>query len=409
MTLRILFVADGRSPIARGWIEPLIKRGHNVHLASTFPSETLAGLKSFHNVNVGFSGLGRRSGGAVKAPGGAGGIRLRSLLKHWLGPLTVFPAAGRLGRVMENVDVDLVHALRIPFEAMLTAQAEPVPPTVISVWGNDFTLHAQSSPWMRALTKNAVRKADGLHADCQRDVRLAFDRGLKKDTPTIVLPGGGGIDREIFRPGIPFDLPMRGSVRDILTRIPAGVPVVINPRGFRAYVRNDTFFQSIRLILDKHPDTHFLLPGMGGEGRVERWLSEPELRAQTHLLPTLDKYEMAALYRRAWAVVSPSEHDGTPNSFLEAIACGCYPIVGDLESLREWVESGHNGELIDPADAAQLAQAVLAAIADPVRRAEAQAINQAIVDRRAAQPIVTDSAEAFYDMVLRNNNPDSHA
>ena len=409
MTLRILFVADGRSPIARGWIEPLIERGHSVHLASTFPSEPLAGLQSFHHVNVGFSGLGRRSGGTVKAPGGAGGIRLRSLLKHWLGPLTVISAAGRLQRVLENVDVDLVHALRIPFEAMVITQAEPMPPTVISVWGNDFTLHAQSSPWMRSLTKRAVRKADGLHADCQRDVRLAFDWGLQKDTPTIVLPGGGGIDREIFRPGVPLDLSMREPVREMLKRIPEGVPVVINPRGFRAYVRNDTFFRSIRLILDEHPGTHFLLPGMSGEGRAERWLNELEIHAQTHLLPTLDKYEMAALYRRAWAVVSPSEHDGTPNSFLEAIACGCYPIVGDLESLREWVEPDRNGELIDPADAVQLAKAVSDAISDPVRRAEAQAINQAIVDQRAARHVVTDSAEAFYGMVLRNLGSNNHA
>ena len=41
--------------------------------------------------------------------------------------------------------------------------------------------------------------------------------------------------------------------------------------------------------------------------------------------------------------VSPSTHDGTPNTLLEGMACGSFPIVGDLESLREWIEPGLTG------------------------------------------------------------------
>ncbi len=402
MTVRVMFVADGRSPIARGWIEPLIERGHDIHLATTFPSEPIEGLKSFHNVEVGFSGIGRRDAGVVKPPGGAAGIGLRSLIKHWLGPLTLIPAAQNLRDVLDLVDVDLIHALRIPFEGMLAARTNPDIPLVLSVWGNDFTLHAKSSPWMRKLTASAVRRAEGLHTDCRRDIRLAFDWGLEKDVPTIVLPGGGGIKREIFQPGNPLDLPMRKEIRDLLERIPPGAPVVINPRGFRAYVRSDTFFRSIETILEEHPDTHFLMPGMAGESRAIQWLHDPHLRRKAHLLPTLDAYEMAALYRRSWIIISPSEHDGTPNSFLEAISCGCFPVVGDLESLREWIEPGKNGELIDPGDPDQLARSVSALIEAPIRRAEAQAINQAIVDKRAARHVVTDSVEAFYETVTRN-------
>lgn len=400
MTVRVLYVADGRSPIARGWIKPLIERGHEVHLATTFPSEPMEGLRSFHNVAVGFSGLGRRDGGSVRPPGGAAGIGLRSLVKHWLGPVTLIPASRTLRDLLSEIEIDLVHALRIPFEGMLAARAKPQLPFVLSVWGNDFTLHAQSSPWMRRLTRSAVLRASALQADCRRDIQLAFKWGLAKDTPTIVLPGGGGIDREIFRPGDPFELPIRNKVREVLERIQPGAPTVINPRGFRAYVRNDTFFRSIKLILEAQPDTHFLMPGMAGEGGVDEWLEEPEVRAHAHPLPKLNTYEMAALYRRSWVMVSPSEHDGTPNSFLEGIACGCFPVAGDLESLREWIEPGKNGELIDPGDPHQLAQTVASVLEAPALRAEAQAVNQAIVDKRAARTVVTASVEAFYETVL---------
>jgi glycosyltransferase involved in cell wall biosynthesis len=402
MTMRILFVADGRSPIAKGWIEPLIERGHAIHLATTYPAEPLMGLKSFHSVPVGFSSLGRRKAGSVKAPGGASGISLRSTLKHWLGPLTIIPAARKLRTVLEAIEVDFVHALRIPFEGMLTARADPTCPFVLSTWGNDFTLHAQASPWMRTLTHTAVQRAQALHSDCQRDIRISFEWGLRKSAPTIVLPGGGGIDRQIFITGDPLGLPVRDSIKGLLKQIPFDAPVVINPRGFRIYVRNDTFFQSLKAIIARHPETHFLMPGMADSRQAVNWLRGLDLRENAHLLPKLNSYEMAALYRRAWVVVSPSEHDGTPNSFLEAIACGCFPIVGDLESLREWIEPGQNGELIDPNDAGQLARVVSSVIEAPARRAQARSINQAIIDKRAARKKVTESAESFYERVLYN-------
>lgn len=400
--MRLLFVADGRSPIARGWIQSMIDRGHEVHLASTYPAKPMEGLTTYQEVHVGFSNLGRRKEGSVEPPGGATSINLRSSLKHWLGPLTVFPAARNLRKVLAEIEVDLVHALRIPFEGIVAARLPAELPFVLSTWGNDFTLHGKASPWMRRLTASAVRRADALYADCRRDIRLAFDWGLKVDTPTIVLPGGGGVNRDIFRPGDPLELPMREGIKELLERIPADAPVVINPRGFRAYVRNDTFFQALGPILEIHPDTHFLMPGMAGESRAQQWLQDIKASANAHPLPTLDSTEMAALYRRAWVTVSPSEHDGTPNSFLEAIACGCFPIVGELESLREWIEPGQNGELIDAGDTQQLAGTVSAVIERPELREQALKINQSIVDRRAARKVVTKSAEAFYENVLRN-------
>jgi UDP:flavonoid glycosyltransferase YjiC (YdhE family) len=60
--------------------------------------------------------------------------------------------------------------------------------------------------------------------------------------------------------------------------------------------------------------------------------------------------------------------------------------------------------LIDAGDAQQLARAVSAVIEQPQLREEAREINQAVVDQRAARKVVSASAEAFYETVLRNWN-----
>src|SRR5262249_16618025 len=69
----------------------------------------------------------------------------------------------------------------------------PDVPLVCSVWGNDFTLHARLNPVVKALTRRALRRADALHSDCNRDVRLALALGFDARRPSVVLPGGGGV------------------------------------------------------------------------------------------------------------------------------------------------------------------------------------------------------------------------
>jgi glycosyltransferase involved in cell wall biosynthesis len=398
--MRVALLADGRSPITRGWLTSLTELGYEVHLISTFPCSTNLPLASIHHVPVAFSGLIRsKTISEGTQPGGAAAIQLRAAVRRWLGMLT-FPAAiRRFRRVLSELDVDLLHALRIPYEGMLAALANPEMPLILSVWGNDFTLHARSAPWMGWLTRRALQHADGLHADCNRDITLSGAWGFRPGRPTVVLPGGGGIDRKMFCPGMTDPELLRPEMGAMLRAIHADTPLVINPRGFRAYVRNDTFFQSIPIILRSFPQAIFLAPAMQGEARAQRWLNRLGLAASVHLLPTLLPQEMAAIYQRSQVMVSPSEHDGTPNTFLEAIACGCFPVVGDLESLREWVQAGHNGFLIDPGNHEELADGVIEALCDPELRRKAAVHNQGLVDDRAERSKVARELNRFYQKV----------
>jgi glycosyltransferase involved in cell wall biosynthesis len=105
---------------------------------------------------------------------------------------------------------------------------------------------------------------------------------------------------------------------------------------------------------------------------------------------------MADLFRKAQVVVSPSTHDGTPNTLLEAMACGCFPVAGDLESIREWITPGVNGLLIDPDDAQALAEAILLALERPDLRKRAVQANIELVAHRAQYGKVMREAELFY-------------
>lgn len=390
--MRILFVADGRSPIALNWIAYLIRAGHEVHLASTFSCELHPGLVSQQVIPVAFSAIKAfQSGRSAQSFGrhglwSAAMLPLRTKLRQALAPLTLPGAARRLAAYIQQARPDLVHAMRIPYEGMLASlaleQMTSPPPLVISVWGNDFTLHARSTPWMAALTRRALRSAQALHTDCARDQRLAVRWGFDPTAPSIVLPSGGGIQMDIFYP--PSD------------PRPKDPSLVVNPRGFRAYVRNDTFFKAVALVLEQNSQIHFLCPAMAGEAQAERWLKRIGGQSVVQLLPPLPRPAMADLFRRARIAVSPTTHDGTPNTLLEAMACGCFPIASDLESVREWITPGENGILFNPGDPQALAEAILDALADEPLLQQAQQRNVELILQRAEHGSVMRAAEDFY-------------
>lgn len=384
--MRLLFVADGRSPIALNWIQHFLERGDEVHLTSTFACEPDPRLASYHFVPVAFSEL-KRSGAVAGSAAPLGTTaRLRTLMRQWLGPLTLSAAAARLERLVEQIQPELVHAMRIPYEGMLAAAAMRGNqlPLLISVWGNDFTLHAPSTPLMRRSTRRALERASALHADCQRDVRLAQVWGYAAQKPSVVLPGAGGVQREMFYP------PPRA----------VGEPVIINPRGFRAYVNNAAFFKAIPRVLEAQPGARFICPAMQEEPQARQWVGELGIAPSVALLPRQSRPQMAGLFRQARVVVSPSNHDGTPNTLLEALACGCLPVAGDLESIREWITPGENGLLVDPNDPDALAQAILQAASDEALFGRARQTNLELIARRADYHVVMQKAEDFYRAVL---------
>jgi glycosyltransferase involved in cell wall biosynthesis len=253
------------------------------------------------------------------------------------------------------------------------------------VWGNDFTLHGLSTPLMRHYTQWAMEVADALHADCRRDIRLARQWGFATGKPVLVVPGNGGIRLDQFHP----------------PAVPVSEPILLNPRGFRAYVRNDVFFRAIPRVLEKRPEARFLCSAMAGDPRPLQWMRELGIEDAVQLLPLMEHDRMADLFRSAQILVSPTVHDGTPNSLLEGMACGCLPVAGDLESIREWITPGENGLLFDARDSRSMSGAMLAALENENLRASAAGLNREMLASRAEYGACMAQAQAFYERVIR--------
>jgi glycosyltransferase involved in cell wall biosynthesis len=203
-----------------------------------------------------------------------------------------------------------------------------------------------------------------------------------------VLAGGGGID-------LTDDLPSRPDIRSQFA-IPAGVPLVINPRGARPYVRTDTFLEAVRLVHETDPSIMFLGVGLQGWASAEQYVANHGLEKTLLLTSHLDRATLLGLMRTADISVSLAEHDGTPNTLLEAMYSGSFPICGDLPSIREWITSGKNGILVAPSDARQVAHSILDGIRNLSLRKEAVVMNRELIRTRADRDATREQAETLY-------------
>jgi glycosyltransferase involved in cell wall biosynthesis len=399
--MRLLFVADGRSPTALSWLRHWIETGHQTHLASTFPCDPPLGLVSFNILPVAYSSMARGKTnnpvGSIDTRGFVSRFRsLLLLLRYVLGPLSLPPYQKHFRHLVEDIRPDLVHALRIPFEGMLAAATPTNIPLLVSIWGNDLTLHARGSILMARLTRRTLHRADGLIADTARDIRLGHEWGLATDRPTLVVPGGGGIRLDEIEADSRFG---------ILPEELPDVPIVVNPRGQRpGSLRQDVFFQSIPMVLKRFPQTLFICPPLAGDEESEHWVESLGIWSNTKLWPHLNQEQMWALFKKARVFVSPSIHDGTPNSLLEAMACGCFPVVGNIESMQEWVSPGVNGLLVDAASPRAVADGIIAALDNPALCAAAKKQNALIIAERAAYRRCMAMTETFYRKVGRGNS-----
>lgn len=396
----VLIVADGRSPTALSWIKNIQSLNYKVSLISSFQCEKPVGVDHFHILPIAFS---RFSTGTASPKKEGSGQRLKPFIKRFapllqkfryiLGPFSLLRFKGPYQNFVKEIDPDFVHALRIPFEGMLASYTPKDIPLIVAIWGNDLTLHAKGSWLMGKFTNQCLTRADGLTSDTRRDIRLAKEMGLKHKAPALYVPGSGGLDWEAIQKAPKFNNHYG---------IPENTDWVVNPRGLRpGSVHQEVFFEAIPKVLAKRPNTSFVCPNLKSQPQAQAWMDEFNITGQTFLLPKLPQSKLWGLLKKSVLFISPSSHDGTPNTMLEAMACECVPILGNIESMREWVENGQNGLLVDPHDPEALAQAILDALQQPKFLDQANRINKEILQKRATEEVTLPRIDNFYSQFIK--------
>jgi glycosyltransferase involved in cell wall biosynthesis len=276
-----------------------------------------------------------------------------------------YPLALRaLRRHLDGFAPDLVDAHYVPNYGLLGVLAARRPLSV-AAWGSDLLLGARD-PLRRARARWVLARADLVLVDADNLGRAARALGAGAEHVRVIP---WGVDLERFVPGGAREPGLLVSTR-------MHEPTYDLPTIVRAAAR----------VMQARPEARLVVAGDGSRRHRLEAMARALLPARRfEFVGRLDERAMAALLGRAQVYVSASRSDSTSVSLLEAMAAGAVPVVSDLEANREWLADGVGARFFPVGDAAALARAVEAALADAGWREGARAGNRRRVEERGSR------------------------
>jgi glycosyltransferase involved in cell wall biosynthesis len=272
------------------------------------------------------------------------------------GPLYYLRLPLRLARELRRFEPDVVVA-QSPYEAGAALLARRLARSGAAIlldvhgdWRTFTRLYGSSarralSPLADRLATAALRRADGVRTVTAYTTGLAREVGVE---PVAEFPAY--MDLELFRARPPAPLP--------------GTPTALFVGVLERYKNVDRLVRVWPRVAAAVPGARLRLVG-DGELRplVEALLrDEPgSVRWDRSLAPE----EVAAALDDASLLVLPSRSEGMGRVLVEAF-CRARPVLGAaVGGIRDLVEDGRNGVLVDPDDEAGLEQALRRLLGDP--------------------------------------------
>ncbi len=304
-TLKIYFLGDVSHPNAINWIH---------------------GLEKYGNCTI--------KGWSLPSSKGARGRVER--IASWLQALTSIKSD------IQQYKPDVLIGYRITSYGFLAAWTGFRPLVIASqgitdVWPeNHYT-----TPLKAFLARYAIKHADLIQAWGPHMAQTMFDLGADP-SKTLILPRG--IDLEIFR----FN-----EAKDN-TRLN-----IVVTRALHSDYRHLTILKAVKALVERSVPFHLTIIGEGVErANIESFIVENNLSEKVTLTGRVDNHKILPILQESNVYLAMPISEGVSASLIEAMACGCYPIVSDLIANHFWIADNVNGKLVEVDNVESLAEAL---------------------------------------------------
>ena len=318
-------------------------------------SETMEGLKviRFPYFIRSWENLASHSGGILN--------RLRANpLNYLLIPPFLLGELWALFRVLRHQPIDIIHAHWLIPQGLVAVLARWLTrrsvPLVCTSHGGD--LYALKGTALRRLKHMIMAESDRVSVVSAAMRTECRAMGIPADKLAVISMG---VDmKERFTPG-PLH---RRNDHQLLF-----VGRLVEKKGLPCLLR------AMPKVLLRHPQTRLTIAGGGPQEPVlRRLVSELSIQAQVEFLGMVSQSHLPELYRSATLFVAPfivthyGDQEGLGLVLVEAAGCGCPLICGDVPAVRDIIQDGHTGILVDPSNTAVLAEAIIGLLDEPERR-----------------------------------------
>lgn len=251
-----------------------------------------------------------------------------------------------LERKIVEIRPDVIHSFVLfiaGFPILNTMRKYPNIKWIYSAWGSDMFFLLSSIQHLQQ-GKLVLPHFDYMFADCERDHQIALKYGFEGEF-LGVYPGGGGISlQETDEMMLPMCDRRLILIKGYQGELGCSIEVLKALEALKWKFEN---FEIV--VFGAHPEVLDYI----SSSAINKWKS-------FRVLGNLAHYEVLKLMGEALVYIGNSISDGMPNTLLEAIGMGAYPIQSNPGgATAEKIKDGFNGLLIEKAQDVQHIREVL--------------------------------------------------
>jgi len=289
-----------------------------------------------------------------------------------------------LARVLGDVKPDVVHAhdpMGVALAAMALQMSPRLEPRPRLVAARRVDFHLKS----HAFSKWKYRQIDLFIAASEVIAGILVTDGIPRDRIAVVHDGVnvGLVDKQ---PAI--------DAHGVFW-LPKGAPIVGNVAALAAHKGQKHFIAAAARVVREVPDARFLILGEGElRDALERQVKELGLGRHVFLPGFRD--DVLGLMKSFDLFAMSSVTEGLGSAMLEAMASRLAIVGSRAGGIPEAVADGVTGLLVNPGDDAALANAIVALLKDPQRRANmGEAGRQRVVAEFSIERMVEGTLAAY--------------
>ncbi len=386
--MKILFVALPQSIHTARWINQLTDEGWKIAL---FPASGYSQINNELNSVFVFHHLfyGKQKNRKIKNRGiYVCNNRFASLLKKIVNKLFGRYQELLLYYVIKLYKPDIIHTLETQTAGYLLSRVKSrynivIPTWIHSVWGSDLFLYS-NLPSHKERLLSVMKNINYLVPESENDINLF----KKYNSNAFIFPkiqATGGLNLDIIKSinKIKF-IAKRKTIMLKGYQGWAGRALC----GMRALERANDILKGYEVIIFSNPD--------GKDIKISAELFSQKTGVPVIILPNLLHNDLLHYFASARISIGLSISDGVPNSLLESMALGAFPIQSYTSAADEWIIDGVNGFLVPPEDPEIIEKAIRTALVDDALVEKAADINKKMISERLDYDTLKEKAISIY-------------
>ncbi len=302
-----------------------------------------------------------------------------------LQPFLQVTIAEHLTKIIHEINPDVIHSFEMQscsYPILKTLNKFPKIKWIYSCWGSDLYYY-QNLKDHNLKIKAVLKRVNYLQTDCERDINIAKNLGFKGKN-LEVIPGGTGFELEKLEP-----LRRKISQRNIIL-------VKGYEHNFGRALIVVKALQSIQNELSNYKVVVF-----GAHKKVIDYIKINNLSFGVLHKDKLNHEQVIELMGKSLIYIGNSISDGMPNTLLEAIVMGAFPIQSNPGGVsQEIIENNYNGLLIDnPENILEITKLILYTLNGGIDFEKVKEINMIIAKKRLDYSINQEKVKRIYNFI----------